>query len=169
MNVDLGIKLQAYLDGELANAEAREIASLIESDASARALLGELQQTRQLLRGNELEIRLPESREFFWSKIEREINQLEMAPIESKSPGWVFFLQRHFAAATGTCVAAALVLFVAFQMNWVSPDLFEEIENPLEDTGSFSFRSESQQMTLVWISNPSATSEETDDSAEELQ
>jgi len=169
MNVDLGIKLQAYLDGELADGEAREVASLIERDGEARALFTELQQTRQLLRGNELEVRLTESREFFWSKIEREITQLETTPVVSQTPAWVGFLRRHFAAATGTCVAAALVLFVAFQMNWVSPDLFEEIENPLEDTGSFSFRSESQQMTLVWISNPSASSEETDDSAEELQ
>jgi hypothetical protein len=71
-------------------------------------------------------------------------------------------------AATGACVALALALFVAFQMKWVSPDIFEEIENPLEETGSFSFRSESQQMTLVWISNPSASSEETDDSMEEF-
>lgn len=168
MNVDLGIKLQAYLDGELADRDAQAVASLIESDADARALFGELQQTRVLLRENEPEFRLPESREFFWSKIEREIIQLENASGVAGTPAWLLFFRRHFAAATGTCVAACLVLFVAFQMNWMSPDLFEEIENPLEDTGSFSFRSESQQMTLVWISNPAAASDETEDTAEEF-
>jgi len=168
MNVDLGIKLQAYLDGELAGSDAQAIAALIQSDADARALFGELQQTRVLLRANEPEFRLPESREFFWSKIEREIGQLDKTQGASQAPAWLLFLRRHLAVATGTCVAACLVLFVAFQMNWVSPDLFEEIENPLEDTGSFSFRSESQQMTLVWISNPAASSEETEDTAEEF-
>ena len=35
------------------------------------------------------------------------------------------------------------------------------IDNPLDDdTGSFSFRSESQKMTLVWIANPFADAEE---------
>ncbi len=168
MNVDLGIKLQAHLDGELADRDAQAVVLLIESDADARALFGELQHTRVLLRGNETQFRLPESREFFWSKIEREITRLENAPSVTGTPAWLLFFRRHFAAATGTCVAACLVLFVAFQINWMSPDLFEEIENPLEDTGSFSFRSESQQMTLVWISNPAASSDEAEDTAEEF-
>lgn len=168
MNVDVGIKLQAYLDGELTGREAQTVASLIENDAEARALFAELQQTRSLLKANEPEFRLPESREFFWSKIEREIARLDRAPVGSHTPGWIVFLRRHLAALTGTSVAACLALFMAFQMNWVSPDLFEEIENPLDDAGAFSFRSESQQMTLVWISNPAAA-EEGSEAAEEIQ
>ncbi len=168
MNLDSGIKLQAYLDGELTGREARELAAWIETDADARGLLAELQQAKNLLHGNEPEFRLPESREFYWSKIERDITRLESATTVSRSPGWMQFVRRHLSALTGTSVAAALVLFVAFQMNWVSRDLFEEIENPLEDTGSFSFRSESQKMTLVWVSDTSAP-QETADPAEDLQ
>jgi anti-sigma factor RsiW len=167
MNVDLGIKLQAYLDGELSASDARAVTSLVESDAEARALVAELRQTRLLLRENEPHHALPESRDFFWSKIEREISRAEPAT-RPHGAGWLSFLRRHFAAATGTCAALAIAAFVTFQMNWVSPDLFEEIENPLEDTGSFSFRSESQQMTLVWISSPSASSEELEDFPEEF-
>ena len=69
----------------------------------------------------------------------------------------------------GTATAAALVLFVAFQMNIVSPSLFEEIDNPLDDTSSFSFRSDSQNMTLVWIANPFVDAEENTDAAEEIK
>lgn len=168
MNVDSGIKLQAYLDGELSASDARAVASLLESDTEARALVAELRQTRSLLRENEPHHALPESREFFWSKIEREISRTEPAP-QSGGTGWLVFLRRHFAAAAGTCAALAIAAFMTFQMNWVSPDMFEEIENPLEDTGSFSFRSESQQMTLVWISNPSAAaSEEMEEAPEEF-
>ena len=165
MNMELGIKLQAHLDGELTGREAQEVAVLLESDAEARGLLAELQQTKSLLAENEPEFRLPESREFFWSKIEREIGRLETAPAGSPTPAWILFLRRNLAAVTGTATAAALVLFVAFQMNIVSPSLFEEIDNPLDDTSSFSFRSDSQKMTLVWIANPFVDSEEAADPA----
>src|SRR5882724_8915907 len=144
MNMELGIKLQAYLDGELTGRDAQTVASLIENDAEARALFAELQQMSTLLRGNEPELRLPESREFYWSKIEREVARLEAVPAESRTPAWIRFLRRNLAAVSGTAVAASLVMFVAFQMNWVSPDLFEEMDNPLDDSGSLSFRSESQ-------------------------
>jgi anti-sigma factor RsiW len=153
MNMELGIRLQAYLDGELAGRDAERVQALIESDAEAHALFCEMKETRQLLRANEPEFRLPESREFFWSKIEREISRLETAPRDPRTPAWLLFFRRHLAAVGGTAMIAALALFAALQMNWVSQDIFEEIENPLEDTGSFSFRSESQKMTLVWISS----------------
>jgi anti-sigma factor RsiW len=162
MKVEDGIKLQAQLDGELTGREAQEIAALIENDAEARALFAELQQTRTMLTANEPEFRLPESREFYWSKIERQIERLEAAPTVAQSPAWLLFFRRHLTAIGGTAVAAALVMFVGVQMN-LTGDLFEEIDNPLDDTSSFSFRSESQQMTLVWISNPFVDAEETSD------
>ena len=164
MNGEDGIKLQAHLDGELTGRDAQRVAALMENDAEARALFGELQQTKTWLKANEPEMRLPESREFFWSKIEREIQQLELAPAEKRTPTWVWFFRRHLSAIAGTSVAAALVVFVAFQMNVLSPSMFEEIDNPLDDdTGSFSFRSESQKNTLVWIANPFVDSEEAGD------
>ena len=162
MKVEDGIKLQAQLDGELTGREAQEIAALIENDAEARALFAELQQTRSMLNGNEPEFRLPESREFYWSKIEREIEHLEVAPAQATTPSWLLFLRRNLRAVSGTAVAAALVMFAAVQMN-LTGDLFEEIDNPLDDTSSFSFRSESQQMTLVWIANPFVDAEENAD------
>jgi anti-sigma factor RsiW len=163
MNQDAGTKLQAYLDGELTGREAQQVAALIETDAGARALFSELQQTKTLLKANEPEVRLPESREFYWSKIEREIERLEAAPTAFTAPAWVLFFKRHFGALSGVAVAAALVFFIAAQMNIVPPSLLEEIDNPLDDVGTFSFRSESQQMTLVWISNPFADAEEASD------
>lgn len=169
MNLELGIKLQAYLDGELGEREARSIAALIGSDAEARALHAELQQTRSLITANEPELRLPEAREFYWSKIEREIQRLDAAPAPMAS-AWGEFLRRYAKVLTGTSVAAALVLFVGFQMNVLSFNQpFEEIDNPLDDTPSFSFRSESQKMTLVWISNPAVAAEGVAEPVEDIQ
>jgi anti-sigma factor RsiW len=157
------LKLQAYLDGELSEHEAREVSAWLEANADARALSTELSQTRLLLRGNEPEASLPETREFYWSKIEREIARLEAEPARASLPWWLALVRRHLAIVSGTGVAALLAFTAALQMNWVSPDLLEEIENPLEETSSFSFRSESQKMTVVWISNPSTAPAAEDD------
>ena len=78
----------------------------------------------------------------------------------SAAPAWVLFFKRHLGALSGVAVAAALVFFIAAQMNIVPPSLLEEIDNPLDEVGTFSFRSESQKMTLVWISNPFASDDE---------
>jgi anti-sigma factor RsiW len=163
MNVEVGVQLQAHLDGELTGREMQQVAALLESDADARALFSELQQTRTLLKGNEPEFRLSESREFFWSKIEREIEKLDAEPASSPATPWVSFVRRHLAAIGGLTVATALVMFAVFQMNIVSPSMLEEIDNPLDDVGTFSFRSESQKMTLVWISNPFVDADDSTD------
>ncbi len=105
-----------------------------------------------LIRDNEPELRLPESREFFWSKIEREISRLEAEPAQSATPWWLAGIRRHLAAFSGVGVASLLLLVGAFQLHWVSPDMLEEIDNPMDDN-SISFRSESQKMTVVWISD----------------
>ena len=60
MKHELELKLQAHLDGELTGREAKEIAALRDHDREASALLGELQNTRIALAGNELEIKLAE-------------------------------------------------------------------------------------------------------------
>src|SRR5438094_10004730 len=96
MDLDAQLKLQAFLDGELPDAEARVVANWLAQDQEAVALLAELRQTRQSLAGFEAGVRLPESREFFWSKIEREIErQEEPAPaVERRSllARWLRFL-----------------------------------------------------------------------------
>src|SRR5580765_8199514 len=77
MDFDTQLKLQAFLDGELADAEAREVASWIARDEEAKALHAELKNTRKAIKESEANVRLPETREFYWSKIEREIQRLE--------------------------------------------------------------------------------------------
>jgi anti-sigma factor RsiW len=165
MNQELGLKLQAYLDGELSAAEAREVSALIESDADARSLYTELQQISVALTGSEIERRLPESREFFWSKIEREIQRLDAEPAPS-APWWLAFARRHMAAVSGFGVATALLMVAAFQMNVVPTPMMEEIDNPI-GASTLSFRVESAKTTLVWISDEAAPDEVSDTASEE--
>ena len=144
------LKLQALLDGELTGRESEEISALLEQDAEAAALFGELRNTRSALLGNELEIKLPESREFYWSKIEREIMRLEQPAAAPNPSWWTSFRRRYVAAVSGVGVAAALMLAAIVQFRGLSSDTFS-VENLLDETTSLTYRSEANKMSVVWI------------------
>src|ERR1700716_3675106 len=94
MEYDRQLKLQAYLDGELPEAEAREAANWLARDREAVALHAELRNTRQALVGFEIGITLPESREFYWSKIQREIERQDQPQTRPQSGPFYARLQR---------------------------------------------------------------------------
>jgi len=155
MNSELQLKIQAYLDGELAESESRQIAELVARDAEAAALLTELKNTKSAFAAGEADLKLPESREFYWSKIQRQIERVESTQAdgltEPPSRWWPRFL-----APAG--VLAGLAIFVAVVLrnpdgggSFLALDDSHEIETPLEETSSFSFRSEAAAMTVVWV------------------
>ncbi|MBI5383488.1 MAG: hypothetical protein HZA90_02235 [Verrucomicrobia bacterium] len=161
MNTEIELKLQSYLDGELPAREAKQVEGLTQADPAARALFGELQTTRAALRGNELERTLPESREFYWSKIERAILAAEQAGERRASSFGLGWLVRYWPQFSGAAVAVVLLIAGATQFNWFSSPGWDEIENTLDDSGSFTFRSEQNRMTLVWVSShPQAEQDE---------
>jgi len=80
MNSDTQLKIQAYLDNELSPGEARKIAATLSSDRDLQELYGELQATKETLRANEPEVKLGDSREFYWSQIQRRIATAEREP-----------------------------------------------------------------------------------------
>src|SRR5947207_11114128 len=110
MDYDSQLKLQAYLDGELPEGEAREIANWLARDKEAVALHAELRNTRKALVGFETGVALPESREFFWSKIEREIQRQEQPQPEPAQ--WLAFFAwlQKFRAPASAVAAVFLVL-----------------------------------------------------------
>ena len=73
MNTETELKVQAYLDNELSPGEARQIAALISSDPAVRQLFAELEQTRKILSSNEPAAHVQDTREFYWSQIQRRI------------------------------------------------------------------------------------------------
>src|ERR1700761_7589383 len=85
MTEEQQLKLQAFLDGELPEKDTREVAAWLAGDADATALLGELRNTRKALADYEPALKVPESREFYWSKIKREIER--STPVEAPAKG----------------------------------------------------------------------------------
>jgi anti-sigma-K factor RskA len=152
MNPETQLKLQAWLDGELPPAEAPAMARLAESDRDAAALVAELRRTTAALANNELARPLPESREFFWSKVERGILAGRGLPSGRSRPLWLSWWFR-FLAPAGIVAALAIVLFTPIFGVHRGAHLaaLEEIESPLDDVSVFTFRSETERMTVVWV------------------
>ena len=154
MDYKVQLKLQAFLDGELPEAEASKVANWIAGDGQASALLEELRHTQKALAGFEAGIRLPESREFFWSKIEREIQRLE-APAPKAARMSFFALWRRFlvpASALALVFVAGVVL--TRPTGPAGRTAVAEIETALADSGAFTYRDYSAGTTLVWLSYP---------------
>ena len=152
MTNDRQIKLQAFLDGELPESEAREMAAWIGRDPEAAGLLAELRHTRRAVAGFDDERKLPETREFFWSKIEREIDRLESnSPAEAAKSGW----WHRFLVPLGAVAGLALVVMVAGLRFGLFPSgPVPETETATADAGTFTYHDYQNGTTLVWLSYP---------------
>jgi anti-sigma factor RsiW len=155
MNEELQLKLQAYLDGELPAGEAREVADLLAQNAEAGALLAELKNTRAALKAFESELKLPEPREFYWSKIERQIGRLEKPEVVDAPPAWLSALLRRFLVPAGALAALVIAgILVTRQTPPGSPLGVPETETAFADSDAFTYRDYSTGMTLVWLAYP---------------
>lgn len=147
------LKIQAWLDGELPASAAEAVERLINQDAEAKALVTELRWTKGALAQGELERKVPESREFYWSNIERAICRTGTSAKAGWKRPWFGLLVRWFAPAGIAVVFALFFVLPMFRHSSTQPWVAgAEIESPLNDVGSITFRSESEGMTVVWIS-----------------
>ncbi|HTG44562.1 MAG TPA: hypothetical protein VK633_08520 [Verrucomicrobiae bacterium] len=162
MKSDTQLKVQAYLDNELSPNEARKVAGLISSDREAQELYNELKDTREILTHHEPALKLEESREFYWSKIQRQIESSEREPeTPAASPWWI----RLLAPVVGTAALFALLLAVMNPsqrvLNRSEVDLagastsgfVHEVEELAPDVSTITFRSEAEGVTVVWVSS----------------
>ncbi|PAW81389.1 MAG: hypothetical protein B9S33_16675 [Pedosphaera sp. Tous-C6FEB] len=151
MNIEL--KLQALVDGELDARESREVEALLARDENAAALVQELKWTKSAVRNGETEASLVESREFFWSKIERGIAaeaRNQAAPVMPAAPAW---WTRLLFPASGLAAMLA-VMFVLSGTRPAGDDALNE--NVAEDINAYSFHSEAEKMSVVYVSDENA-------------
>lgn len=150
MKFETQLKIQAFLDGELPESEAREIAALIGRDPAAAALHTELKHTRQALTGAEEPRVLPETREFFWSKIQREIERTERVAAPAPEPS-LWQRVRGWFRPVGVMAAIALVALLALLPSGTGSSAMVAA---LTDTDAITFEDESTGTTFVWFSYP---------------
>jgi hypothetical protein len=111
--------------------------------------------TRAGLAAGEPVRKLEDTREFYWSKIERAIRAAEVrepsaAEVPASAP-WRRW--RWLLAPAGAIAVVAFVTVVPALREHAraGTGMFAEVESPLEDMSSFSFHSESEGMTVVWV------------------
>lgn len=164
MNPEFELKLQAYLDKELSPADAAEVGRQLANDAEGQALLEELRNTSAAMAVGELEIKLPETREFYWSKIAREIERLEK-PARAAAPkvSWFAWARNHLKPLTG--VAILLCVGAIAMLHSHRPGAqFGVMEMASDDMSAYTFRDQQQKMTMVWFYDPNADSSVADTS-----
>jgi hypothetical protein len=162
MNDEKYLELQSWVDGELPAADAARVAAWVSADADAAALATELRQTRGILAGNEPELSVPESREFYWSKIQRAIEREEAAAAAQAVPAglpWTLAFRRLLVPLSGFALVALVTLFSSGILRNHPGDLgqFIEVENLSEDVDSMSYKSQSENMFVVYVFNQERT------------
>lgn len=147
------LDLQAYVDGELPEDRRRQVEAALPSDLDARELVAGLRQLSSLLRGHEPKAQVPESREFYWNQIRRQIEAGQGRPetvaattttAASTAAGWL----RWVIPALGVATVAVVVSMrsVPREMTLAAGD-----DVTLADVSSTVFRSESDGVTVHWI------------------
>jgi len=145
MKHDFEVKIQARLDGELSEQEARRMDEWIARDAEAGALAAELGRLKGVLSRNETAAAVPESREFYWSKIQREIQRMDRSVVAARG-GWSW---RRWAKPLAGLAALGCVLAI---VRWeTSPPAFDEISATGEGMEAITFHDQSAGMTVVWL------------------
>jgi negative regulator of sigma E activity len=146
------LRLQAYLDGELPEPEAREVAAWVAQDQTARSLLEELRQTTRSLSGFEDGVGLPETREFYWSKIRAAIEREEQSAADTVTCApWFRWLRRLLVPMAGV---ALVTFFALFGIRHGGNSYPGSAVIVLEDAPAFTYRDFSGGATLVWFSYP---------------
>jgi anti-sigma factor RsiW len=167
MNQDLQLKLQAYLDGELPERETQVITDLLTRDSAARDLFAELTNTRSALQASEPDIKLPESGDFYWSKIRRQITNEERSTPVEKSISFAERLRRLLAPAATVAAVLLGVMIVQQQFTGGAYGAMEDGDH--EDAEAFTYRDYESGTTLVWLSYPAENEiadSDTDDTLE---
>ena len=165
MNTETELKVQAYLDNELSPGEARQIAALISSDPAVRQLFAELEQTRNVLSANEPIVRVQDSREFYWSQIQRRIQAEESSRAVRESaalPWW----KKMIVPMAGAVGLLAVLLSIsqpgsAPKVVTTAPEASAtaRAKSPIHviesspEVSTITFRSESEGVTVVWVSS----------------
>ena len=170
MNEALAIRIQAHLDGELSQDASKQLLTELESNAEAMELLKAFQAESSLLSSvTEKEHSLPVAHSYFWKGIADEIAPDAVSSIHASTgpvvEPWKRWLSWLLPAAGAACVALVAIMqgLTPGSIGSKSGDgdrsklrrapSFHEIDSRQQNAGFISFRSESEGVSVVWISN----------------
>ena len=133
------LRIQAWMDGELAPKEAARIATLIEQNPEALALSEELRVVENALHLGEKPAILDDSRDFYWSQIERQIDAEEPLPEPYAAPVFASGNLLRWMVPVGSLGAIVLLMINFGAMNPKvqpsAPGIAPEAPAPAASTG----------------------------------
>ena len=146
--------INALVDGELKGVRRLLVERHLRGCALCAAEYRHLHHVREMLAANPPNAEMSDSPEFFWSKVEREIQRLE-DPVQKPARESYLAMVRRFlvpASAVAAVVIAGLMLNRSAGPSGLT--VAAEIETALADAGAFTYRDYSAGTTLVWLSYP---------------
>jgi anti-sigma-K factor RskA len=160
MNDDAQLKLMAYLDGELPAEDVADIENLIKVDQEAAELVSELRWAQEAISGNELEIKVPETREFYWSKISKaiefEAKQAERTAGSSEKLKWWNKFLLPFAGVAAVALVFTFANPSSDPTTQDDPGLVnaEDASVQLDE-----YYDEQEQTSMIWVTTDSEEEE----------
>lgn len=148
MKQELELKLQAWLDGELPAAEAAKMRRLAESDPEAERLVAGWRELNAVLARHEPTVALPETREFYWSKIQQQIRRQERER-QSSLTGWSWRWRRWLAPLAGASALVAALLLTVRQP--ARPVALNQVSVTAAGFQARAFRDQSSGMNFVYL------------------
>jgi hypothetical protein len=127
-----------------------KFAGWVAGNAEAGALASELRRVRMTMADNEAIVSLPETREFHWSKIEREILRDVAAP-RRPDVSWLTRWRRWVIPVAGVGALACVTLAV----NELRRPTFDEVCATDQGMDAVTFHDQSAGMTVVWLQDSS--------------
>ncbi len=150
MSSEQMLEIMAFVDGELDAGRQAGVQRLLSSDAEASALHRELSQMQQLVRSHEPIGSVTDTREFYWSQIQRRIAAEEKIAAKATAPkqGFATWL-RWLAPALG--VAAVAVVVTLQQATPAITEIANNVDSSQNESSSLTYRSDVDGVTVHWI------------------
>lgn len=154
------LKIQAWFDGELPPGEAEAARILAESDPTLRELGQELIQLQKLLKqGGETPRELPESPDFYWFQIRREIEAHAAIPSRTV-PGplapvtlwpWIKGHLLQLGGLAAVCVAVWAGISWDSRFSSDPPALIEDPMATWPGISTMSFYAQNDNISVIWV------------------
>ena len=148
---EIELKIQALVDGELTEFEARKLRDRIKNDIRLQILHERLTHMKDLISTHEMPRVLPESSDFYWSKIAQEIEvggSTAQSSAQSLGMKWVF---RRLAPVLGIACVALLITLQGPNLPDLGIVLDHNHELLTDEIDVMTFNSADDSMSVVWI------------------
>jgi len=152
MKTETCLEIQAYVDGELDASRRTTVEHLCATDPEARQLSEGLAALRTAVRAHEPEFQVPETREFYWSQIQRRMSAASAAaPVTVAGSAWTQWMRWLVPLAGAAAVVSLLTLPSREGQTTATLASMSPTPKYAAPASSIVYRSDTDGVTVHWI------------------